>query len=88
MMSNFRRGKVIAVSLFSPYVITENPWTPAAVINTGSYCPASQRAAVKLLYGDAAPARKIAAKRDGLISIPEYIRVIDQINQTHSSEDL
>ncbi|MBQ6597143.1 MAG: hypothetical protein IJH79_06275, partial [Lentisphaeria bacterium] len=52
MMSNFRRGKVIAVSLFSPYVITENPWTPAAVINTGSYCPASQRAAVKLLYGE------------------------------------
>jgi len=52
MMSNFRHSKVIAVSLFSPYVITENPWTPAAVINTGSYCPASQRAAVKLLYGE------------------------------------
>ena len=43
---------------------------------------------MKLLYGDAAPARKIAAKRDGLLSIPEYIRVIDKINQTHSSEDL
>ena len=42
----------IAVSLFSPYLITENPWTPAAVINTGSYCPASQRAAVKLIYGE------------------------------------
>ena len=44
--------------------------------------------AVKLLYGDAAPARKIAAKRDGLLSIPEYIRVIDKINQTHSSQEL
>ena len=52
MMSNFRHSKVIAVSLFSPYLITENPWTPAAVINTGSYCPASQRAAVKLIYGE------------------------------------
>ena len=44
--------------------------------------------AVKLLYGDAAPARKIAAKRDGLISIPEYIRIIDKVNQTRSSRDL
>ena len=44
--------------------------------------------AVKLLYGDAAPARKIAAQREGLIPIPEYIRIIDKINQTHSSEDL
>ena len=52
MMSNFRNSKVIAISLFSPYLITENPWTPAAVINTGSYCPASQRAAVKLIYGE------------------------------------
>ena len=52
MMSNFRNSKVIAISLFSPYLITENPWTPAAVINTGSYCPASQRAAAKLIYGE------------------------------------
>ena len=44
--------------------------------------------AVKLLYGDAEPARKIAANRDGLISIPEYIKTIDKINRTLSSEDL
>ncbi len=44
--------------------------------------------AVKLLYGDAAPARKIAAQREGLLSIPEYIRTIDKINQTRSSEKL
>ncbi len=44
--------------------------------------------AVKLLYGDAAPARKIAAQREGLLTIPEYIRTIDKINQTRSSENL
>ena len=44
--------------------------------------------AAKLLYADAAPARKIAAQRDGLISIQEYIRIIDQVNQTHSTEEL
>lgn len=52
MMSNFRHTKVIAVSLSSPYVITENPNTPAAVINACSCAPASQRAAVKLIYGE------------------------------------
>ena len=52
MMSNFRHTKVIAVSLSSPYVITENPNTPAAVINACSCAPASQRAAVKLMYGE------------------------------------
>ena len=44
--------------------------------------------AAKLLYGDAAPAKKIAAQRDGLISIPEYIKIIDQVNRTLSSKDL
>lgn len=44
--------------------------------------------AVKLLYGDGSPAAKIAAQRDGLISIPEYIRIIDEINRTRTSEDL
>ena len=48
----------------------------------------SAAAAVKLLYGDAAPAGKIAAQREGLISIPEYVRIIDKVNQTRSSEDL
>lgn len=52
MMSNFRQTKVIAVSLSSPYVITENPSTPAAVINACSCAPASQRAAVKMIYGE------------------------------------
>ena len=52
MMSNFRHTKVIAVSLSSPYVITENPNTPAAVINACSCAPASQRAAVKVIYGE------------------------------------
>ena len=44
--------------------------------------------AVKLLYGDAAPARKIAAERTGLLSIPEYIKTIDRINLTRTSENL
>ena len=44
--------------------------------------------AVKLLYGDASPAKKIAAERDGLLSIPEYVRTIDRINRTLSSNDL
>lgn len=44
--------------------------------------------AVKLLYGDAEPARKIAAEREGLISIPEYIKTIDRINLTRTSENL
>ena len=44
--------------------------------------------AVKLLYGNAEPARKIAAEREGLISIPEYIKTIDKINRTLSSENL
>ena len=44
--------------------------------------------AVKLLYGDAAPAKKIAAQRDGLLSIPEYIRTIDRINLTRTTENL
>lgn len=35
------------------YIISpENPWIRAAVINTGSYYPASQQAAVKLVYGE------------------------------------
>lgn len=44
--------------------------------------------AVKLLCGDAASAKKIAAQRDGLITIPEYIRIIDKINQTHTTKEL
>ena len=44
--------------------------------------------AVKLLYGDAAPARKIAAEREGLLSIPEYIKTIDRINLTRTTEKL
>ena len=44
--------------------------------------------AVKLLYGDAEPARKIAAEREGLISIPEYIKTIDRINLTRTTENL
>ena len=44
--------------------------------------------AVKLLYGDAAPARKIAARREGLLSIREYVETIDRINRTRTSEEL
>ena len=44
--------------------------------------------AVKLLYGDAEPARKIAEQKKDLLPIPEYIRIIDRINRTLSSEDL
>jgi len=39
-------------------------------------------------YGDAAPAREIAAQREGLLTIPEYISTIDKIDQTRSSENL
>ena len=52
MMSNTLHLNPVAVSLYSPYVATENPDTPAAVVNVCSHCPASQRAAVKALYGE------------------------------------
>lgn len=52
MMNNSRHTKVIAVSLLSPYLVTENPLTPATVINACSDCPASQRAAVRIIYGE------------------------------------
>lgn len=58
----------------------ESAYIKSSLLNTAS--------AVKLLYGDAAPAKKIAAQRDGLISIPEYIRIIDRINQTRTTEAL
>ncbi len=44
--------------------------------------------AVKLLFGDAAPAVKIAAKKKNLLPIPEYIKIIDKINKTLSSKEL
>lgn len=58
----------------------ESAYIKSSLLNTAS--------AVKLLYGDAAPAKKIAAQRDGLISIPEYIQIIDRINQTRTTEAL
>ncbi len=42
--------------------------------------------AVNLLHGDAAPARKIAERKKDLLPIPEYIKIIDRINRTVSSE--
>ena len=47
----------------------------------------SATVAVKLLYGDAEPARKIAAQKKDLLPITEYIRIIDDINKTVSSRD-
>lgn len=44
--------------------------------------------AIKLLYGDAEPAKKIAAQKKDLLPIPEYIKIIDQINKTVTSKDL
>jgi hypothetical protein len=37
---------------------------------------------LNLLYGDAATAKEIAADRKGLLSIPEYIKIIDSLNGT------
>ena len=44
--------------------------------------------AVKLLYGNAEPAKKIAAQKKDLLPIPEYIKIIDKINKTVTSKDL
>ena len=43
---------------------------------------------MELLFGDAAPAKEIAARKKDLLPIPEYIRIIDKINQVKSSKDL
>ena len=48
----------------------------------------SAAVAVKLLYGDATPAKKIAEQKKDLLPIPEYIKTIDKINMTKSSKDL
>ena len=44
--------------------------------------------AIDLLYGDAEVGKKIAAKKKDLMPIPEYIKLIDEINKTVSSTDL
>lgn len=48
----------------------------------------SATAAMELLYGDAAPAKEIAARKKDLLPIPEYIKIIDKLNKTRSSKDL
>lgn len=48
----------------------------------------SATAALELLYGDGKEARRIAARKKDLLPIPEYIRIIDRINQVRKSEDL
>ncbi len=48
----------------------------------------SATAAMELLYGDGAPAREIAAGKKDLLPIPEYIKIIDKINQVKSSQEL
>ena len=48
----------------------------------------SASVAVKLLYGNAEPARKIAEQKKDLLPIPEYIKIIDRINRTLNSKDL
>lgn len=44
--------------------------------------------AVELLFGDAQTGKRIAAGKEKLMSIPEYIKTIDSINQTVKSTDL
>ena len=41
---------------------------------------------LNLLYGDAATAKEIAADRQGLMSIPEYIKLINQLDGTVTRE--
>ena len=50
--SNTLKHNPIVVSLYSPYVVTENPCHTGAFINACSSCPASQKAVVKLIYGE------------------------------------
>ena len=52
MTNNTRYHDPIVVSLYVPYIITENPCSTSAFINACSDCPASQRALVRLLYGE------------------------------------
>ena len=52
MSSNTRYHDPIVVSFYVPYIITENPCSTATFINACSDCPASQRAVVRLLYGE------------------------------------
>lgn len=42
--------------------------------------------AVNLLYGDAEIGKRIAAKKANLMPIPEYIKIIDKINQTKTAK--
>ena len=58
MMNYFERTKVIGISLYSPYLMMENPDTPAAVIHACDDCPASQRAVVRILCGEIPPQRR------------------------------
>ena len=44
--------------------------------------------AVDLLFGNAENGRRIAAQKKNLMPIPEYIKIIDDINKTVSSEAL
>lgn len=58
MMNYFEKTKVIGISLYSPYLLMENPDTPAAVIHACDDCPASQRAVVRILCGEILPQRR------------------------------
>ncbi len=52
MSSNTIKHNPIIISFYTPYVVTENPVSTAAVVNACSDCPASQRAVAKLIYGE------------------------------------
>ena len=44
--------------------------------------------AVELLHGDGEKGRKIAERKKDLLSIEEYIKIIDKINMTKTTADL
>ena len=52
LMSYCEKHRPIGVSMLSPHLAAESPVAPGAMIHMGSNCPESQKALVRLLYGE------------------------------------
>ena len=52
MMSYCEKHQPIGVSMLSPHLAAESPVAPGAMIHMGSNCAESQKALVRMLYGE------------------------------------